>query len=157
MVSSVVVQIATWNVNSIRIRLPRLMSWLERRQPDVACLQEIKVTDEQFPTAEIEALGWRGQIMASEPERAAFHSLTAWGLTDSIRLIHPDRAGLYTWWDYRAGRVPPRLGPADRLHPHDRAGRVALHHGRDRARRAQGQEAVGPCAGDGDAGMRLRY
>src|SRR2546427_8773258 len=40
------VKIATWNVNSVRTRLPRLLSWLERRQPDVVCLQETKVQDE---------------------------------------------------------------------------------------------------------------
>jgi len=55
-------KIATWNVNSIRIRLPRLLLWLERTQPDVACLQETKVTDDIFPTAELEALGYRCTI-----------------------------------------------------------------------------------------------
>ena len=44
-------KIATWNVNSIRTRLPRLTAWLERRRPDVVCLQEIKVTDDLFPHA----------------------------------------------------------------------------------------------------------
>lgn len=52
-------KIATWNVNSIRMRLPRLLAWLERQQPDVACLQETKVEDERFPVAEIEAHGYR--------------------------------------------------------------------------------------------------
>ena len=51
-------RIATWNVNSVRIRLPRLISWLERRRPDVVCLQETKVVDESFPLADIEALGY---------------------------------------------------------------------------------------------------
>ena len=205
-------KLATWNVNSIRIRLPRLLAWLERRRPDVVCLQEVKVTDEDFPRAELEALGyrvlvagqrtyngvailsraaptevaralpddgddaqrrllvadvgglrvvnvygpngqevgsekyaykldwyrrfrafldagadagrpvvvcgdlniapedrdvwdperWRGQVMASEPERAAFRSLLAWGLSDALRL-HRLEGGLFTWWDYRAG------------------------------------------------------
>ena len=49
-------RIATWNVNSIRTRLPRLLSWLERRSPDIVCLQETKVIDENFPVAEIEAV-----------------------------------------------------------------------------------------------------
>ena len=52
-------KLATWNVNSIRVRLPRLLTWLERRQPDVVCLQEIKVVDANFPVKEIEALGYR--------------------------------------------------------------------------------------------------
>jgi exodeoxyribonuclease-3 len=52
-------EIATWNVNSIRIRLPRLLAWLERRRPDIVCLQETKVIDEDFPRLEIESLGYR--------------------------------------------------------------------------------------------------
>ncbi len=42
-------KIATWNVNSIRARTERLLSWLASRQPDVLCLQETKVTDDLFP------------------------------------------------------------------------------------------------------------
>ncbi len=163
-------KIATWNVNSIRTRLPRLLAWLERRRPDVVCLQETKVADDQFPFAELAGLGytalaagqqtyngvavlaragaeaiarrlpdegedaqrrllvarvagltvmsvygpngqevgswdpekWRGQIMFSDPERAAFRELIAWGLRDSLRL-HRQEGGLFTWWDYRAG------------------------------------------------------
>jgi exodeoxyribonuclease-3 len=51
--------VATWNVNSVRIRLPRLLSWLERRKPTVACLQEIKVIDEDFPAGPINELGYQ--------------------------------------------------------------------------------------------------
>ena len=51
--------IATWNVNSIRARLPVALDWLAARKPDVACLQETKVVDEDFPRAELEALGYR--------------------------------------------------------------------------------------------------
>ena len=42
------VRLATWNVNSALVRLPRLLPWLDERAPDVVCLQETKVTDEQF-------------------------------------------------------------------------------------------------------------
>src|SRR5437867_11323633 len=51
-------KIATWNVNSIRTRLPRLVSWLERRRPDIVCLQEIKVVNEDFPGEELGKLGY---------------------------------------------------------------------------------------------------
>src|SRR6266545_3090578 len=51
-------KIATWNVNSIRTRLPRLVSWLEQRRPDIVCLQEIKVVNEDFPAEELDRLGY---------------------------------------------------------------------------------------------------
>ncbi|MEE8294486.1 MAG: exodeoxyribonuclease III, partial [Sphingomonadales bacterium] len=50
--------IATYNVNSIKARLPRVIEWLKSRKPDVACLQEIKCLDENFPRMEIEELGY---------------------------------------------------------------------------------------------------
>ena len=51
-------QIATWNINSVRMRLANLVSYLREVSPDVLCLQEIKCTDEQFPRAEVEAEGY---------------------------------------------------------------------------------------------------
>ncbi len=51
-------KIATWNVNSIRARLPRVLEWLDGAKPDVALLQEIKTVDEGFPRLEIEELGY---------------------------------------------------------------------------------------------------
>jgi exodeoxyribonuclease-3 len=51
-------KIATWNVNSIRARLPRVLDWLADAEPDVALLQEIKVVDENFPAEQIEELGY---------------------------------------------------------------------------------------------------
>jgi exodeoxyribonuclease-3 len=58
-------KIATFNINGIRARLPRLLEWLEREQPDVACLQELKCADEALPVLDIEGAGycavWHGQ------------------------------------------------------------------------------------------------
>ncbi|MFT4542150.1 MAG: exodeoxyribonuclease-3 [Planctomycetota bacterium] len=51
-------QIVTWNVNSIRARMPRLLPWLAERRPEVVCLQETKVVDELFPREAIEELGY---------------------------------------------------------------------------------------------------
>ena len=51
-------KIATWNVNSLNIRLPRLVSWLAVEAPDVVCLQETKTEDAKFPRMEIEAAGY---------------------------------------------------------------------------------------------------
>jgi exodeoxyribonuclease-3 len=53
------VKIATWNVNSLRVRLPHLLDWLAAAQPDVACLQETKTEDANFPLAEIQAAGYQ--------------------------------------------------------------------------------------------------
>ncbi|WP_306212539.1 exodeoxyribonuclease III [Actinoplanes sp. RD1] len=49
---------ATWNVNSVKARLPRLLEWLEQSAPDVLCLQETKVAADGFPEAEVAALGY---------------------------------------------------------------------------------------------------
>lgn len=50
--------IATWNVNSIKARLPRVTEWLKEANPDVVCLQELKCEDHKFPAEEIEDLGY---------------------------------------------------------------------------------------------------
>ena len=52
-------KIASWNVNSLNVRLPHVLQWLESAQPDVLALQETKLVDEKFPAAEIEAAGYR--------------------------------------------------------------------------------------------------
>lgn len=52
-------KLATWNVNSLAIRLPQLLAWLGAHEPDVMVLQETKVEDEKFPHAEIAAAGYR--------------------------------------------------------------------------------------------------
>ena len=52
-------RIVTWNVNSIRARMPRVLEFLERQSPDVVCLQETKVVDELFPKDDIEGLGYQ--------------------------------------------------------------------------------------------------
>ena len=52
-------KIATWNVNSIKVRLPQVLDWLDRNRPDILALQETKSTDENFPSKEIEAAGYK--------------------------------------------------------------------------------------------------
>jgi exodeoxyribonuclease-3 len=211
------VKIATWNINSVRARLDRLLGYLRGSAPDVLCLQETKCTDEQFPLLELEGLGyratlfgqksyngvallsrepptevarnlgdgdeqarvlagtvggirivglyapngqaldspayeyklewyarltrwltpwragpllvcgdfnvaptgldtwdprlWEGQTLCSPRERAALQALqAAHGLQDLLRLQHPGEAGLFTWWDYRAGAFRKNQG-----------------------------------------------
>jgi exodeoxyribonuclease III len=213
-------RLATWNVNSLKIRMPRVESWLAEMQPDVLCLQETKLDDDAFPAMTFKALGydaahhgtgqWNGVAILSRvglddvvygfddddepdrdarllwatcdgvrvasmyvpngraladdhyrykldwlarlrrnleaahrpdqplalcgdyniapadddvwdpalfvgsthvspPERDAFGTLLEWGLTDVVRLRHPD-GGIFTYWDYRAGSFHKKMG-----------------------------------------------
>lgn len=52
-------KLATWNVNSLKVRLPQLLDWLAVRAPDVVCLQETKSEDQNFPMADITAAGYQ--------------------------------------------------------------------------------------------------
>ncbi len=51
-------KVATWNVNSIRVRRDRVLTWLEARQPDVLCLQELKTVDSDFPLEAVRSVGY---------------------------------------------------------------------------------------------------
>jgi len=79
-------RIATWNINGLRARLEFALHWLRARQPDIVGLQEIKLTDEQFPREPFEALGyhvashgqkaWNGvAILSREPARVTQRGL----------------------------------------------------------------------------------
>ena len=212
-------RIATWNVNSLTARLPRVEEWIAYAHPDVLCLQETKLADTAFPAMALSALGyesashgdgrwngvaivsrvgiddvktgfgpgideqgcrlvaatcggvrvysvyvpngrevgtehyaaklvWLGELRSylvrnykpteplavcgdfniapddrdiydraalegsthiTEPERQALRDIEEWGLVDSFRLLY-DQAGLFTWWDYRAGNFHKHLG-----------------------------------------------
>lgn len=52
-------KLATWNVNSLKVRLPHVLDWLKTAQPDVLCLQELKLEDKAFPASEITAAGYQ--------------------------------------------------------------------------------------------------
>src|SRR5204863_407774 len=58
------VRVATWNVNSLKQRVPRLLPWLDERRPDVVCLQETKLTDEAFEALLGDELSGRGYELA---------------------------------------------------------------------------------------------
>jgi exodeoxyribonuclease-3 len=62
------VRVATWNVNSAKKRVPRLLPWLEERQPDVVCLQETKLADDAFDQLLGEELSSRGYAVALHGE-----------------------------------------------------------------------------------------
>ena len=52
-------KLATWNVNSLKVRLPQLLDWLVQVRPDIVCLQELKLEDAKFPRAELQEAGYQ--------------------------------------------------------------------------------------------------
>ncbi|UJP05656.1 MAG: exodeoxyribonuclease III [Nitrosomonas sp.] len=52
-------KLATWNVNSLKVRLPHVIDWLAQHQPEILCVQETKLTDENFPVTELAAAGYQ--------------------------------------------------------------------------------------------------
>ncbi len=79
-------RIATWNVNSVKQRLPRLLPWLDERRPDVACLQETKLADGGFAELLGESLAQRGYEFAAHGEAAwnGVAILSRVGLSDVV-------------------------------------------------------------------------
>lgn len=59
-------KVATFNVNSVRARLPNVLDWLKAEHPDVVCLQEIKCENDQFPAADFAALGYQALIVGQK-------------------------------------------------------------------------------------------
>jgi exodeoxyribonuclease III len=78
------VRVATWNVNSVKQRMPRLLSWLDQRQPDVVCLQETKLADDAFRALLGDELAGRGYAVAlhGEPRWNGVAILSRAGLDD---------------------------------------------------------------------------
>ena len=60
-------KIATWNVNSLRVRLEHLLKWMKQADPDVICLQETKMTDDKFPLQAIIDAGYPHVIFKGQP------------------------------------------------------------------------------------------
>ena len=59
-------RIATWNVNSIKVRLPHLLEWLAKAAPDIVLLQEIKMIEETFPELEIGDAGYNCAVLGQK-------------------------------------------------------------------------------------------
>ena len=83
-------KIATWNVNSVRKRTGNLVSWLGRAKPDVVVLQELKAQEPQFPRLEVEAAGYRVEMVGQKAFNGvallSLHpvEITARALPDSV-------------------------------------------------------------------------
>jgi exodeoxyribonuclease-3 len=91
-------KIATWNVNSVKVRLPHLLDYLKSAQPDVLCLQEIKCLADDFPRLEVASLGYKvealGQrayngvaLVSKEPARDIVYGLPGDDSDDHARYI----------------------------------------------------------------------
>lgn len=80
-------RVATWNVNSVKQRLPRLLPWLDERQPDVVCLQETKLADDAFTDLLGEELARRGYAVAThgEPRWNGVAIMSRAGLDDVVQ------------------------------------------------------------------------
>ncbi|AUH69917.1 MULTISPECIES: exodeoxyribonuclease III [Gordonia] len=87
-------RVATWNVNSVRQRVPRLLPWLDERSPDVVCLQETKVTDEAFAAELGDELAARGYEFAhaGQGQWNGVALLSRVGL-DDVRIAFPGAPG----------------------------------------------------------------
>lgn len=84
-------KIATWNVNSIRARIPRVLAWLEAARPDVVLLQETKVTSEQFPAEPLEEQGYNFAVVG-EPGRNGVAILAKSSIEDVRQSLPGDAA-----------------------------------------------------------------
>lgn len=99
-------KLATFNINGIKARLPRLLEWLKEADPDVACLQEIKSMDDGFPRLEIEELGYHvethGQksfngvaLLSKEPMTDVGRGLPGDDEDEQARFIYATISGVF--------------------------------------------------------------
>ena len=79
-------KLATWNVNSLAVRLPQVLEWLRLHQPDALCLQETKLTDDKFPHAEVTAAGYRSEWFGQRTYNGVA-LLTRTAVTDVVKNI----------------------------------------------------------------------
>jgi exodeoxyribonuclease III len=79
-------KLATWNVNSLAVRLPQVLDWLAAHQPDVLCIQETKLTDDKFPHAELLSVGYQSQWFGQRTYNGVA-LLTRASVTDVVKNI----------------------------------------------------------------------
>ena len=131
-VASPGVRVATWNVNSVLARLPRLLPWLDERAPDVVCLQETKLSDEAFADALGAPLAERGYAVAhhGQGQWNGVALLSRVGLDDVVRGL-PDEP-----------RFPTADSPRRRPRGHRDLRRPARHLGLRPQRPQPGRPAL---------------
>ena len=101
-------KVATWNVNSLRVRLPHVLKWLEREQPDVLALQETKIKDDEFPADAFSQYGYvatfSGQsayngvaILSREPPSSVSFDIGGGYVDEQRRVLGATFGGLRIW------------------------------------------------------------
>lgn len=131
-------KIATFNVNSIKVRLPRVLEWLEEAKPDVVLLQEIKCEDDKFPALELKAAGYESEvhgqktyngvaIMSRHPMTDVKRGLPGDKSDEQARYIEATVKGFRVASIYLpngnpsdSDKFPYKLGWMERLHRHIR-------------------------------------
>jgi exodeoxyribonuclease III len=82
------VRLVTWNVNSLKVRLPRVEQWLADVQPDVLCMQETKLSDDAFPALAFAALGYES-VHHGQGQWNGVAILSKVGIDDVVANFHP--------------------------------------------------------------------
>jgi exodeoxyribonuclease III len=103
------VRVATWNVNSVLARLPRLVDWLELASPDVVCLQETKVDDAAFPADAVARLGYE-VAQHGDGRWNGVAVLSRLGLADVVRDM-PEQPGFPDLQGQEARTIAATCGP----------------------------------------------
>ncbi len=98
-------KIASWNVNSVKVRLPHLLAFLEDAQPDILCLQETKCLADEFPRLEIAALGYRVETLGQR----AYNGVALLSREPARTLV----TGLPGFDDEQARYIEASFGAAD--------------------------------------------
>ncbi len=101
------IKIATFNVNSIKARLPRVLEWLRQQNPDIVCLQELKCVEQDFPYLEIENLGYNIAILGQKTYNGVA-ILSKFKIEETIK-------GLPNFHDEQARYIESVIAVADKI------------------------------------------
>ena len=98
-------KIATGNVNSLKVRLPQVLDWLAAQQPDVLCLQELKLEDKAFPSAAIQAAGYHAAFSGQKTYNGV--AILSREPAANIACVITGPACKTCWRDATSGTMPP--------------------------------------------------
>jgi exodeoxyribonuclease-3 len=96
------VKLATWNVNSLAVRLPQLLDWLAAHPVDAIVLQETKLTDDKFPQAELAAAGWQAQCHGQK----TYNGVALLSITEASEVVR----GIPSFDDEQARAIAATVG-----------------------------------------------